>query len=107
MVELDSVGMKGGAGLALGATTAALLKFLKEVLKIFALIQVGILSFLELSGVITVNWSKLWDSITSLGGLVGDAATSAFDALMEMGTFGAGFTAGFALVWFRGGKKTE
>jgi uncharacterized membrane protein (Fun14 family) len=104
---VDDVGIKGAAGLALGATSAALVKFLKEVLKIFAAIQVGILAFLELSGIITVNWGQLSDSILSLGGLVGEASKSLFDALMGMGSFGAGFIAGFGLIWFRGGKKSD
>lgn len=100
-MDLQGLATQGAAGAALGAATAAVVKFLKSLLKIFALIQFGLLTALELSGIITVNWDKLWDSITSAGGLIGDAAESAFDALMQMGSFGSGFAIGFATVWFR------
>jgi len=104
-MDLESLATQGAAGAALGAATAAVVKFLKNLLKIFALIQFGLLTALELSGIITVNWDKLFDTITSAGGLIGDAASSAFDALMQMGSFGSGFAIGFATVWFRTGKK--
>ena len=104
-MELEGLATQGAAGAALGAATAAAVKFLKNLLKIFALIQFGLLTALELSGMITVNWGKLSDTITSAGGLIGDAAVSAFDALMRMGSFGSGFAIGFAAVWFRTGKK--
>ncbi len=104
-MDLQGLATQGAAGTALGAATAGVVKFLKNLLKIFALIQVGILTALELSGIITVNWDKLWDTITSVGGLIGDAAESALDALMQMGSFGSGFALGFGVVWFRTEKN--
>ncbi|PDH21688.1 MAG: hypothetical protein CND66_04760 [Marine Group II euryarchaeote MED-G37] len=104
-MDLQGLATQGAAGAALGAATAAVVKFLKNLLKIFALIQFGLLTALELSGIITVNWDKLWETITSAGGLVGDAAESALDALMQMGSFGSGFAIGFATVWFRTEKN--
>ena len=58
-MDLQGLATQGTAGAALGAATAGVIKFLKNLLKIFALIQVGILTALELSGIITVNWDKL------------------------------------------------
>ena len=104
-MDLQGLATQGTAGAALGAATAGVIKFLKNLLKILALIQVGILTALELSGIITVNWDKLWDTITSLGGLIGDAAESALDALMQLGSFGSGFVLGFGVVWFRTEKN--
>jgi uncharacterized membrane protein (Fun14 family) len=104
-MDLESLATQGAVGAALGGVTAAVIKFMKNLLKIFVLIQFGILTALELSGIITVNWSKLSDTITSAGGLIGDAASSAFDALMQMGSFGSGFAIGFATIWFRTEKK--
>ena len=58
-MDLQGLATQGAAGAALGAATAAVVKFLKNLLKIFALIQFGLLTALELSGIITVNWDKL------------------------------------------------
>ena len=104
-MDLQGLATQGTAGAALGAATAGVSKFLKNLLKSFALMQVGILTALELSGIITVNWDKLWDTITSLGGLIGDAAESALDALMQLGSFGSGFALGVGVVWFRTEKN--
>tara|TARA_A100001037_G_C14881929_1_gene514377 strand:- start:423 stop:737 length:315 start_codon:yes stop_codon:yes gene_type:complete len=104
-MDLQGLATQGAAGAALGAATAALVKFLKNVLKIFALIQFGLLTALELSGIITVNWDKMFETITTAGGLIGDAAESAFDALMQMGSFGSGFAIGFGAVWFKTKKN--
>ena len=54
-MDLQGLATQGAAGAALGAATAAVVKFLKNLLKIFALIQFGLLTALELFGIITVK----------------------------------------------------
>jgi len=104
-MELEGLATQGAAGTALGMATAAVLIFLKKLLKIFAAIQIALLAALELSGLITVNWGKISDTKSSVGGLIGDAATDAFDVLTQMGSFGSGFAIGFLVVWVKNGGK--
>ncbi len=106
---IQDIGVNGVAGLALGATIAASVKFLKNLLKIIAAVQIGIFTFLGLSGVITVNWGALWDLIAffvhlvgNLSGITGDAESSIVNELMSLGSFGTGFATGFVLVWYYG-----
>ena len=47
-MDLQGLATQGAAGTALGAATAGVVKFLKNLLKIFALIQIGILTALAM-----------------------------------------------------------
>ena len=79
----------------LGATAAFLASISLKAIRIIALAQVSFLGFLAVSGIVTINFGRIFEIVTDIIGWIADSLESIFSSILELGLFGAGFAGGF------------
>ena len=79
----------------MGATAAFLANSSLKAIRIIALAQVSFLGFLAVSGIVTINFGRIFEIVTDIIGLIADSLESIFSSILELGLFGAGFAGGF------------
>lgn len=79
----------------MGATAAFLASISLKAIRIIALAQVSFLGFLAFSGIVTINFGRIFEIVTDIIGWITDSLESIFSSILELGLFGAGFTGGF------------
>ena len=53
------------------------------------------LGFLAVSGIVTINFGRIFEIVTDIIGWIADSLESIFSSILELGLFGAGFAGGF------------
>jgi len=92
---ITNYGVKGIVGFFLGATAAFLASISLKAIRIIALAQVSFLGFLAVSGIVTINFGRIFEIVTDIIGWIADSLESIFSSILELGLFGAGFAGGF------------
>ena len=107
MEIITNYGVKGLLGFLLGATAAFLVNTSMQAMRIISIAQVAFLGFLAVAGIITINFGRLLEIITDIASWLADAASSIFSSIVELGSFGAGFAAGWIGTTFALAKMME
>lgn len=82
-------------GFLLGATAAFLVNISMKAMRIIVIAQAAFLGFLAVSGIISINFGRLFEIVADLISWLADSASSIFSSILELGTFGGGVAAGY------------
>jgi len=95
---LGEVGVAAFQGLIVGVIPGLVFKMATNLLKWFILIEFALLKWLESRGIVVVDWERLTLGAIDIGIDATTQSQSILVSISEMGTFGVGFFAGFAVV---------
>jgi|TARA_B110000495_G_C22943080_1_gene551923 uncharacterized membrane protein (Fun14 family) len=95
---LGEIGVAAFQGMIVGVITGLIFKITTDLLKWFIMIEFAILKWLESRSIVIVDWERLTLGLIDIGINVSDQSQSLLVSISEMGTFGLGFFAGFAVV---------
>ena len=95
---VGEVGVAAFQGLIVGVVTGLVFKLATNLLKWFILIEFALLKWLESRGIVAVDWERMTLGMIDIGINTSAQTQSLLVSISEMGTFGLGFFAGFAVV---------
>ncbi len=95
MEIITNYGVKAVLGFLLGATTAFLVNTSMQAIRIIAIAQAAFIGFLAVAGIITINFGRLFEILTDIVSWLADSVSSIFTSILELGTFGGAFAAGY------------
>lgn len=94
MIEAVDLGNSALQGLVLGVLAAFLFKIASTAVKFFFITQFILLKWLEVRGIVIVDWHRLTNGLLEETDLI-QQADSLLNALLETSSFGLSAVAGF------------
>ena len=96
-IDLSIIGVSAFQGTIIGVVTRVIVDITVQLVKWIMLGEFVFLKFLESRDIIVVDWEKLTLGIVEVSHELGVQTSSILVTILETGSFGVGFFAGYAL----------